>query len=79
MSHQQRLTEMAKSGGWGAKLGPGVLDEVLSKLPKFHDPNLIVGFDTSDDAAVYRINDEQAMIQTVDFFPPIVDYPYTFG
>ncbi len=52
---------------------------MLSRLPKFCDPNLLVGFEHSDDGAVYRINDTQAMIQTVDFFPPIVDDPYTFG
>ena len=48
-------------------------------MPKFHDPNLIVGFDTSDDGAVYKLSDELAMIQTVDFFPPIVDDPFVFG
>ena len=52
---------------------------MLSKLPRFTDDNLIVGTETSDDAAVYRINDELALIQTVDFFTPIVDDPYTFG
>ena len=48
-------------------------------MPKFEDPNLLVGFDTSDDACVYRITDEVAMVQTVDFFPPMVDDPYMFG
>jgi selenide,water dikinase len=48
-------------------------------LPKFSDPNLIVGFDTSDDACVYQISEELAMVQTVDFFPPVVDDPYSFG
>ena len=48
-------------------------------MPKFSDPNVLIGFDTSDDACVYRINDELALIQTVDFFPPIVDDPYLFG
>ena len=52
---------------------------MLSGLPRNSDPNLMVGFDSSDDAAVYRISDELAMIQTVDFFPPVVDDPYTFG
>lgn len=51
----------------------------MSKLPKFHDPNLLVGFDTSDDACVYKVSDDVAVIQTVDFFPPIVDDPYMFG
>ena len=53
--------------------------QVLGKLPKFYDPNLLVGTESSDDAAVYRISDDLAMIQTVDFFTPIVDDPYTFG
>lgn len=53
--------------------------QVLCHLPKFSDPNLIVGFDTSDDAAVYRLNDEIALIQTVDIFPPVVDDPYSYG
>lgn len=52
---------------------------MLSTLPKNSDPRLIVGFDTADDAAVYKINDDTAIIQTVDFFPPMVDDPYTFG
>lgn len=51
----------------------------MGKLPKFYDPNLLVGTETSDDAAVYRISDELAMIQTVDFFTPVVDDPYLFG
>ena len=51
----------------------------LSKLPKFEDDNLIVGIETSDDAAIYKVTDDIAMIQTVDFFTPIVDDPYMFG
>ena len=51
----------------------------MCHLPKFNDPNLLVGFQTSDDAAVYRISDELALIQTVDIFPPIVDDPYSYG
>lgn len=60
-------------------MGPDALAQVLCHLPKFSDPNLIVGFDTSDDAAVYKINDELALIQTVDIFPPVVDDPYEYG
>ena len=61
-------------------MGPGVLSHVLSKLPKCkYDPNLLIGFDSADDAAVYRVSDEIAVVQTVDFFPPMVDDPYTFG
>lgn len=51
----------------------------MRKLPKFEDKNLLIGFDTSDDACVYQINEHQAMIQTVDFFPPVVDDPYVYG
>lgn len=51
----------------------------MCQLPKFNDPDLLVGFDTSDDAAVYRLSDELALIQTVDIFPPVVDDPYTYG
>ena len=68
-----------KSGGCSAKLGPKVLSKVLSKLPKFEDENLLVGFDSSDDASVYKLTDDIAMIQTLDFFPPMVDDPYVFG
>lgn len=68
-----------KGGGCTAKLGPGALSRVLSKLPAFDDPNLLVGFDHSDDAAVYRLSDELAMVQTLDFFPPMVEDPYVFG
>lgn len=68
-----------KGGGCTAKLGPGILEAVLKKLPKYSDPNLLVGFDSSDDAAVYRVADDLAIVQTLDFFPPMVDDPYTFG
>ena len=74
-----KLTQMTKTAGWAAKIGPETLAQVLCKLPKFKDDNLIVGLETSDDAAVYKITDDIAMIQTVDFFTPIVDDPYTFG
>lgn len=68
-----------KTGGCGAKLGAGALSKVLEKLPKKEDKNLIVGFDSHDDGAVYKINDTQAIISTLDFFPPMVEDPYTFG
>ncbi len=58
---------------------PCVLSDVLCRLPKQDDPNLLVGFDNSDDASVYKINDELAIIQTVDIFPPVVDDPYDYG
>ncbi|MGB4659270.1 MAG: selenide, water dikinase SelD [Mobilitalea sp.] len=73
------LTSLVKTSGCAAKIGPGVLHKVLSQLPKFSDPNLLVGFDTSDDACIYKINDSLVMIQTVDFFPPMVDDPFSFG
>lgn len=74
-----RLTELTKSSGWAAKIGPDILAQVLCHLPKIEDKNLIVGVETSDDAAVYKLNDELAIIQTLDFFTPVVDDPYTFG
>lgn len=58
---------------------PDALAQVLCQLPSFHDPNLLVGFETSDDAAVYQISDNNALIQTVDIFPPIVDDPFLYG
>jgi len=74
-----KLTSLTKTSGCAAKIGPGILHDVLSSLPKFQNPNLLVGFDTKDDACVYKINDNTVAIQTVDFFPPMVDDPYTFG
>lgn len=68
-----------KGGGCTAKLGAGALKRVLSKLPKKEDPNLLVGFDGNDDAAVYKINEHQAIVSTLDFFPPMLEDPYLFG
>ena len=69
-----------KSGGCTAKLGAGVLEHILERIPKGQkDENLLVGYDSSDDAAVYKINDNQAFVQTLDFFPPMVEDPYLFG
>lgn len=76
---EKRLTQLTKSSGWAAKVGPDILAQVLCQLPKTHDDRLLVGLDTSDDAAVYKINDDLALIQTLDFFTPVVDDPYTFG
>mgnify|MGYP001379799956 FL=1 len=73
------LTQFAKHGGCAAKVGPDTLGKVLGRLPKFHEDNLLVGFETSDDAAVYKLSDDTAVIQTLDFFTPVVDDPYTFG
>ena len=69
-----------RSGGCTAKLGPGVLERVLSLLPRGEkDPNLLIGYDSHDDAAVYRISEELAVVQTLDFFPPMVEDPWLFG
>ena len=74
-----RLTTTAKAAGCAAKLSPSVLDAVLKRLPVQTDPNVLVGFETSDDAAVYRLREDLAIVQTVDFFTPIVDDPALFG
>lgn len=74
-----RLTQMSKTAGCAAKIGPGTLAGILENLPKFEDPNLLVGIETSDDGAIYKVSDEIALIQTLDFFTPVVDDPYTFG
>ncbi|WP_418745729.1 selenide, water dikinase SelD [Frisingicoccus sp.] len=68
-----------KGGGCTAKLGPAVLSRVLSRIPKVKDENLIIGYDSSDDAAVYKLTEDLAIVQTLDFFPPMVDDPYIFG
>jgi selenide, water dikinase len=73
------LTALVKAGGCASKLSPGILDRVLKQVPRFADENVLVGFDTADDAGVYRLTDDLALVQTVDFFTPIVDDPYTFG
>ncbi|KKB33776.1 selenide, water dikinase SelD [Bacillus thermotolerans] len=75
-----KLTSLSSKGGCGCKIGPADLAQVLRDLPPAApNPNLLVGLDTSDDAGVYRLTDELAMVQTVDFFTPIVDDPYSFG
>jgi selenide,water dikinase len=79
MTSSVKLTAMAKAAGCAAKLNPATLDAVLRKLPRQSDPNVLVGFDTNDDAGIYRLSDELALVQTVDFFTPIVDDPQLFG
>jgi len=75
-----RLTSLSHGGGCGCKIAPGVLSELLKRFgPAVSYPDLLVGTETADDAAVYRLNDEQALIATTDFFMPIVDDPYDFG
>lgn len=78
-NNEIKLTKLAKCAGCGAKVGAGVLAKLLEGIRVHHDENLLVGFDRSDDASVYKISDELALVQTVDFFPPIADDPYTFG
>jgi selenide, water dikinase len=77
---EPRLTSLAHGGGCGCKLSPSVLGDLLSKMPVPGNwPDLLVGNDTSDDAAVYRISADQAVVATTDFFMPIVDDPHDFG
>jgi selenide,water dikinase len=77
---EPRLTSLSHGGGCGCKIAPGLLSEILkgtARMPM--PPELLVGIETADDAAVYRLNDEQALIATTDFFMPIVDDPFDFG
>ena len=75
-----RLTQLSHGGGCGCKIAPAVLAEMLHSLPQMKIfPDLLVGTETSDDAAVYRLNDTQALVATTDFFMPIVDDPFDFG
>jgi selenide,water dikinase len=74
------LTQFSHGGGCGCKIAPGLLAEILSRAPQgLVPPELMVGLETSDDAAVYRLNDTQALVATTDFFTPIVDDPRDFG
>jgi selenide,water dikinase len=74
-----RLTELSHGAGCACKLDPGALGPLLAGLPRVADGDLLVGFDTSDDAAVYRLSDDLAIVTTTDFFTPIVDDPFDFG
>jgi cysteine desulfurase NifS/selenium donor protein len=74
-----KLTQFTAGLGCACKLRPQVLEQVLKSLPPLFHPDILVGTENSDDAAVYRINNDQAIVQTLDFFTPIVDDPYTFG
>ncbi len=77
---EPRLTSLSHGGGCGCKIAPGVLSEILKGTAAMPLPKeLLVGIETSDDAAVYQLNDEQALIATTDFFLPIVDDPFDFG
>jgi len=79
MEKEIKLTQYTEASGWGAKIGPKTLSHVLRNIPKLNSENLLVGFDTADDAAVYKLSDNKAIIQTLDFFTPVVNDPYDFG
>ena len=79
MTTSPKLTSLSHGAGCACKLDPGALHPLLAELPRSADPNLLVGSETADDAAVYRLSDELAVVSTVDFFTPIVDDPYDFG
>lgn len=79
MAEPIRLTQFAKRAGCAAKQPPGYLFSLLKSLPPITDPNVLVGSATADDAAVYKLSDELALVLTTDFFTPIVDSPYDFG
>src|SRR5438552_7395737 len=74
-----KLTELVSCGGCAAKYSAALLEDLVAGLPLDADPNLLVGLAPSDDAAVYRLDDERALVFTLDFFPPIVDDPADFG
>jgi len=74
-----RLTALSHGAGCACKLSPAELHPLLAELPRPDDPNVLVGSDTADDAAAYRVSDDLAILTTVDFFTPIVDDPYDFG
>ena len=77
---EPRLTSLSHGGGCGCKIAPGVLSEILKGTAAMPiPPELMVGIETADDAAVYKLNDTQALIATTDFFMPIVDDPFDFG
>lgn len=79
MTKNIRLTQTVKGAGCAAKLSPGDLDRALCGLDLPVDPNLLVGLDQADDAGVYRVSADLALVQTLDFFPPMVDDPFSFG
>lgn len=79
MENEVKLTKLASCAGCGAKVGAGTLCNLLTGFQTHCDANLLVGYDKSDDASVYRVSDELAIVQTTDFFPPIVDDPFMYG
>ena len=79
MENEVKLTKLASCAGCGAKVGAGTLCNLLTGFQTHYDANILVGYDKSDDASVYRVSDELAIVQTTDFFPPIVDDPFMYG
>ncbi len=79
METQVKMTKLAKCAGCGAKVGAGTLANMLDGFQTHYDPRLLVGYDKSDDASVYYLDQNTALVQTTDFFPPIVDDPYLYG
>lgn len=79
METEVKMTKLAKCAGCGAKVGAGTLAKMLDGFKAHYDPRLIVGYDKSDDASVYYLDENTALVQTTDFFPPIVDDPYLYG
>ena len=79
METEVKLTKLASCAGCGAKVGAGTLVKMLEGFRTHTDPRLIVGYDKSDDASVYVVSDDTAIVQTTDFFPPIVDDPFLYG
>ena len=79
MENEVKLTKLASCAGCGAKVGAGTLCNLLAGFQTHYDANLLVGYDKSDDASVYKVSDELAIVQTTDFFPPIVDDPFMYG
>lgn len=79
MENDVKLTKLASCAGCGAKVGAGTLVKLLEGFQTHYDPKLLVGYDKSDDASVYAVSDDLAIVQTTDFFPPIVDDPFMYG
>ena len=79
METEVKLTKLAACAGCGAKVGAGTLAKLLDGFRTHSDPRLLVGYDKSDDASVYLLDENTALVQTTDFFPPIVDDPFLYG
>src|SRR5579883_2167529 len=78
-AQQKKLTANIKAQGCAAKIGPAELAQIVQSLPQFSSPELLFGTKNFEDAAVYKLSDKQALVYTIDFFPPIIDDAYLFG